>query len=180
MKTIVNFCGNCPFYVTNYDDFAVGKSTWYTCNLSQYLKEKEYFLPDEDTVNFDNLSSPDWCPLKKEEYSFEFKKFSTQRVQEIDKNDEEIKQLSDFFEMREDEADYDDPEFIKKSEQLTKLYYKSEELHNNEDLGFYSDDFQEDLNQKIEEIKEQLSALENAGSKLQETFSKLGVNEKNS
>jgi hypothetical protein len=175
MKTTVNFCGNCPFYVTNYDDFAIGKSTWYTCNLALYLKEQEYFLPDcdefdEDCEESDNLVSPDWCPLKKEECSFEFNPFSAERLEDIDKNDDEIKKLTDFFEMREDEIDYDDPEFIKKTNQLTELYNKSAELYSNEEPNF-----EEDINEQLDKIREQLVSLEEVGNKLKDTFNNFGI-----
>lgn len=174
MKTIVNFCGNCPFFVVEFDDFAIGDSTTYSCNLAKFLGNKEYFLPiqaqDMTTEKeLDSLSSPEWCPLKKREHSYEFKNFSNKRLQEIENNNNEIKVLDAFF---DNIVDYNDPEVKKKSEQLSDLYNKSTILHSNEDLGFY-EDFQSDFNQKIEEIKEQLTTLEEAGYKLQETFSKL-------
>ena len=170
MKTIVNFCGNCPFYVTHYDDFAVGKQTLELCNLAQFLNKKDYFLPEDE-------ETPYWCPLKKDEYSYEFRNFSPKRLEEIEIIKSEIKKLEDYVDMVDD---YENPEFIEKSNLLTIKYKKLSELHDNEtetdwnNLGFDNDDFQDDINKQIGEIKEQLSALEEAGLQLQKTFNNLG------
>jgi hypothetical protein len=112
MRKIINDCGECPFMHTEYDDYAVGSTTTELCVLAKYL-ELDYFI---------DVGTPEWCPLKKEEYSFKFK------------GDSEIT-----------------------SEKVIA-------------------DFQEDFNKKVDEIKDKISFLEQAGTKLQNVLNELGKN----
>ncbi len=68
--------------------------------------------------------TPEWCPLKKEEFSFDFKEFSNERLQNIEMTKKEISELDNFFEMNENEVDYDDPIIMEKTDNLRKLYSK--------------------------------------------------------
>ena len=162
MEKTVNFCGNCPFCVYDYDDFAVGDMISYRCNLSYFLELKEQFLEN-------NESTPEWCPLKKEDFSFKYKKFSDERLKDIKSTKKQIDKLELLIDSIED---YDSEDFKEKSKNLDELYVKIDQLYSSEDSDFF-EDFQNDLTQKIEEIKEQLASLEDVGIKLQETFSKL-------
>lgn len=167
MEIIVNFCGNCPFCVYQFDDFAMGDMVSYKCNLAIFLKMNDRLLLKED----DEPITPEWCPLKKEKYSYEFKNFSSKRISDIENTKNKIEELELFIQKSDD---YESSEYVQKSDELQNFYNKLDKLYENEDLGFYEDDFKNDLNQKIEEIKEHLLNLENAGAKLQETFKKLG------
>ena len=174
MKKTVNYCGNCPFLYSDYDDFAVGYSTVDVCNLSRFLKlEKDCISVYDGFENDEKIETPEWCPLKTESFSFEFKEFSKERLQAIESAKKEIEEYDKFFNMREDEIDYDDPEVIEKTENITKLYTTLNDLYQSEET-FNDEDFQNDLNVEIEKIKEQLKNLEDVGSKLQETFNNIG------
>jgi len=174
MKKTVNCCGNCPFLYSHYDDWAVGHSTIDICNLSRFLNLNNDCISVHDGMGNDgNAETPEWCPLKKEEYSYEFKKFSAQRLADIESTQNEIEEMEKYFDMREDELDYDSPEFIEKTDNLQKTYTKLNNLYDNEEI-FDEKEFQNDLNVEIEKIKEQLQTLEDVGSKLQETFNNLG------
>ena len=163
-QKIVNYCGNCPFFFTEYDfanrDFGV-----HICNLSKFNKEEEYYL------NFEtHLDTPDWCPLKKMECSFKFKKFSKSRLAEISNVNKEIQDLEKYFEQNQQSKD---TEFIEKSNRISKLYSKLNNLHENEDI-ISQEDIQSEIVEKISEIKNQLSELEDASAKLTDAFNKLG------
>ena len=172
MKKTINFCGNCPFSYSDYDDYALGYSTITTCTLSRFLKLKDdcISLSDGD----EELSTPNWCPLKTEEYTFNFKEFSTERNNEINATWKEIDVLQDYFETKEYyHTDFKTPEYLEKDEELKNLYTKLGELQNNEEETFDEKKFQEELNKGLDEIKEQLSSLEEFGNKLQDSLSKL-------
>ena len=171
MKKTVNFCGNCPFLYSDYDDFAVGCSTVDICNLARFLKKSEDCISVHDGYDNDTESStPEWCPLKEEEFIFYFKDFSSELLNEISSTKSDIKKLEEFFDMREDEVDYDDPIIEEKSEKIKELYNKLDELYNNEDSNF-----EEDLTEQLDKFKEQLLSLEDLGIKLTDTFNNLGL-----
>ena len=160
MEKKVNFCGNCPFC----------ESMSHSCNLADFLKQGNSFIETE------GLDTPDWCPLKKEQYTFKFKKFSTERTININSILAEIEELEAYFSEREyyHTETIKDSEFIENDNKLKELYTKLNELHENEELSFYQEDFQNDILQKVNEIKSQLGELEDAGVKLQAAFSNLG------
>jgi len=166
MKKTINFCGNCPFKYSDYDDFALGYSTVTTCTLARSLKLKDdcILVSDGDV----ELKTPEWCPLKTEEFTFCFKEFSADRKTEMNSTWKEIEILQDFFDNTYD-IEYDDPEIVEKNDKLQKLYTKFGELQSNED-----EDFQTELNKSIDEIKDQLYALEDVADKLQKSINNLG------
>ena len=166
MKKTVNFCGNCPFFVTSYDDFAIGESFTYSCNLSEFKKNEEYFLDS-------NHDTPDWCPLKEEEVTFNFREFSPERLEEINKIDAQIIEIDKYFGIHDWEDHHEDEEFIKNSDKLRDLYNRLSELQDNEEIPYYQE-FQEDLKKALDGIKEQLSVLEQGGINLKDAFSNLG------
>jgi hypothetical protein len=168
MKKTINFCGNCPFKYSDYDDWAVGYSTCTVCTLAQFLKLNEYLILVSN--GDEEVKTPDWCPLKTDEYTFNFKEFSVERKQEIDSTWEEIEVLQDYFDNGYD-LDYDDPEVVEKNNKVQALYTKLGELQSNEEETY---DFKAELNKSIDEIKEQLSTLEDVGNKLEESLKKLG------
>lgn len=171
MKKTVNFCGNCPFLYSDYDDFAVGSSTIDICNLARFLKKPNDCVSVHDDYGYDTESTtPEWCPLKDEEFVFDFKEFSTERLQEISNIKSDITKIEEFFDMREDEVDYDDPIVVEKNKEISELYYKLDELYNNEDSTE-----EEDLNEQLDKIKEQILSLEEVGNKLKNTFNNLGL-----
>lgn len=167
MKKTVNYCGNCPFFTTQFDDFAIGDMFTYICNLAQFQKNDEYFLTGENEV-------PEWCPLKKEECTFQFNSFSPQRLKEIEDTIEEIRELEDWFETKEYyHTDFKNDEYLEKDKRLNELCVKSAELYSNEEIP-YMQEFQDEINKNIDEIKKQLTMLEDVGNKLQESFLNLG------
>lgn len=183
MKKTVNYCGNCPFLVFEYDDFAVGYSSSEYCNLARYLNLPENYIDSYDGFSNENITtvqekinSPEWCPLKTNDYSFQFKHFSTQRIQEIEKVQNEIEKLDKFFDMEEYEIDEEDEEFNSNTEKYKELTIKLGELYSSEEPTF-EEEFQSDIKSTIDEIKNQLSLLENAGINLQNSFNNLNDEE---
>ncbi len=169
MKKTVNFCGNCPFSYADYDDWAIGASTCNICTLAQFLKLKDYFISVDN--GDEELKTPDWCPLKTDEFTFNFKEFSTERKKELDSTWKEIEELHNYFDNNEDNDDLDESELDEQSNKIQALYTKFGELQSNEEETY---DFQTELNKSIDEIKEQLSTLEDVGNKLQESINNLG------
>ena len=168
MKKTINFCGNCPFKYSDYDDYALGYSTVTTCTLSKFLKlEDDCILVSDGDAE---LKTPIWCPLKTDEFTFDFKEFSTERKIEIDSTLKKIEVLQNYFDNTYD-VDYDNPDVIEKNTKLQTLYTTYNELQSNEDVEY---DFQTELNKSIDEIKIQLSTLESVGNKLQESINNLG------
>lgn len=170
MNKTVNCCGNCPFLYSDYDDFAVGHSTIDICNLSRFLNlDNDCISVHDGFGNDENAETPEWCPLKKESFSFSFKEFSEERLKEIESINKEIDELEGFFDMREDEVDYDDPEVLENTENIRKLYTKLTILYDNEELS-EDDELKNEINDGIEKINEQLSLLKNISNKLSESF----------
>lgn len=65
MKIKVTKCNNCPFKVSNYDDFAVGYDTVLQCNLKSYLGFKSTILRIFDSINGEPIIPiPSDCPIK--------------------------------------------------------------------------------------------------------------------
>lgn len=178
MKKTVNCCGNCPFLYSHYDDWAVGYSTIDICNLSRFLNLNDSCISVHDGMGNDgNAETPEWCPLKKEEYSFKFKVFSEERLQEIESTQNEIEEMEKSYDMREDEVDYESPEFIESSDNLQKLYTKLTNLYESEELPD-EEVLKNEINDGVEKINEQLSLLKEISDKLSDTFNKVD-NEKN-
>lgn len=173
MEKIINYCGNCPFFVSEYDDFAIGHSTIDTCKLSKYLNNEEYIISTHDGMHGDVSNTPDWCPLKVDYYSFSFKEFSKKRKEEIDNVTKEIIELSKLIDENED---YESDEFIKTNNRLTELYNMLSMLYNNEE--FSEEDFTKEITDKVEDIKKYLEQLEENTLKITEKFKNLG-NEEN-
>jgi len=165
MKTTVNFCGNCPFFCSKYNDFDIDNSTTYTCNLSMFLKHENYNILDTDK------QKPEWCPLKKEEFVVDFKNFSPERQKDIDLVLKEIEELEYFFDNNEYyHTDFKNPDSDKKEKRLAYLYEKSNELHSNEEMSL------NDSILNVDKIKEQILYLDEISIKLQETIKNLGQN----
>lgn len=177
MKKTINYCGNCPFCQVDYDEWAVGASTIEKCGLSMFLKQ-DYII---DVYNGDDnkgLVSPDWCPLKKEEFTFEFNNFSDKRLEDINNVTSKIVEIEDYLQEKEYyHTDFKNSEYSEKEEELTQLYIEYDKLQNNEEPDV-DQDFQE-VSDAITQIKEQLSVLEETSYKLQDTFSKLDNYENN-
>ena len=172
MKKTINFCGNCPFSYSDYDDFAVGYSTMNICTLSKFLKLKEDCISMSDGHNCDEESkTPNWCPLKTEEFTFEFKEFSSKRKDEIDSTWKEIEVLRDLSDKYD--GDYDEPNFIEQENKLQGLYTKFGNLQNNEDEILDDGEFNNELIKQIDCIKEQMFELNEVTNKLQETLNNL-------
>jgi len=185
MNKTINFCGNCPFFHTEYDDFAVGMDTTNMCCLAYNLKQEEYVVSycnshecendeivDKESSDF---GTPEWCPLKKDEYSFSFKPFSKNRLDDINLISKQIEELNDFLDHTDD---YESVEFVDKMKQSTDLNNKFSELLKNEELSF-DDSFQRDINKSVDEIKVQMAQIENATAKLQDVLINLGKDENN-
>ena len=170
MKKTINFCGNCPFSYADYDDWAVGYSTANVCTLAQFLKLNEYLILVSD--GDEELKTPEWCPLKTEEFTFNFKEFSTKRKDEIDSTWKEIEELNNLY-VNEDE-DYDSPKVIERDNRLGELYDKFGKLQSNEEETFDQEEFQNDLSKQIDAIKEHLSTLEDVSNKLQQSLDNFG------
>ena len=173
MKKIINFCGNCPFRYSDYDDFAVGDSTAEVCTLAMYKKFEDYFIlfhnGDIDNDDGDGMKTPEWCPLKTEEHTFEFKEFSPERKEKIEIVKKELTELMNFI---DNSDDYFDKNYIEKNERISELNSILADLVNNEE--FFGDDFNNEINDKVLEIKRQLELLEEATLKMNNTFNNFG------
>ena len=181
MKKIVSFCGNCPFLYSDFDPDCAGHSTIDICQLARFLNLSPDHISVHDECGRDpNAKTPDWCPLKKEQLTIEFREFSDETKQEIEKVKTEIAELEAFF---DDNVDYNSPIYITKTEQLQQAYNKLIELESNiedksnVDLSSFGQEFNESINNQIDEIKSKLSYLDTAGNKLQEILTNIGKNE---
>ena len=160
--------GNCPFRYSDYDDFSVGDSTAEVCTLARYKNLKDYFIMFHNG-EIDDMNTPEWCPLKVEEHTFEFKEFSPKRKEKIESVKKELTELMIFF----DEHDnYEDEIFKEKNDKISELNSILADLENNEE--FFVDEFNDEINDKVLEIKKQLELLEEATIKMNDTFNKLG------
>jgi hypothetical protein len=167
MKKTINFCGNCPFlHINDCDNFY---NTTFKCSLSDFLNVEfvEYIVDPYDVIN-----TIETCPLKTEEFNFKFNSFSNDRLEEIDNVKNEIDEIEKFFGENDYDADNDD--HIKQNIRLSTLYDKLNELYYNEEKPF---DFQKDLNDNINKIKEQLELLSDVGNKFNQNINDLN-NEK--
>lgn len=169
MKKTVNFCGNCPFMYSEYDDFSDNFTD--ICTLSKFLNKKEYIISQSDgvDVHYEN-EPPKWCPLKEEKVELDFKPFSENRQKEINELKEKIITLSNDIDS-DDEIDIDDERYSK----LEKLNSELDLLFKNEDIDI--DDFANELKNSVNQINEQIEELVKASEKLSDTFNDLGDGE---
>ena len=114
MKIEVEGCYNCPFINTDYDDFAVGSSTIESCNLAEFLHQNEYFVTAHDS--FGTETTPDWCPLKKENININFSVLDIKKKERIEYLQNEISKLQNF--------DGDDLPDIDKLDELNDELYE--------------------------------------------------------
>ena len=186
MNKTINFCGNCPFYHTEYDDFSVGLDVTNTCCLAYYLKQEEYFVSFENSSEYSTIEpidnteskfdSPKWCPLKKEsEFVFSFKSFSKERIDDINSISEKIEEFDKSLENCDDDYYYT-PEFEEKSKKSSELHKKLSELYSNEEPSF-DNSYKEEINKSVDEIKEQMKLIEDATNQLQDVLIKLSNDE---
>lgn len=66
MKIKVTKCNNCPFKVSNYDDFALGDDTLLECNLKSYLGISDTFIGSYNLADDSEklIPIPEDCPIK--------------------------------------------------------------------------------------------------------------------
>lgn len=161
MKKTINFCGNCPFVYSHYDDFAVGDSTLDICTLARFLNLKEDIISVHNEMGYGgNSDTPDWCPLKKEDFTFTFNNFSSERQKEIESVSFELTELMKI----EEKLEEDDEE----------LYAKIQDLNNKLCNLYENEEKEESLEELNEEIQKQLNTLAQETIKLQDTFKNLG------
>lgn len=166
MKKTVNGCINCPFYHTEYDDYSMGEPETNICVLSQYLKLDNYFIELDE-----NEYSPEWCPIKNEEYTIKFKEFSDKRKNDIiDIN----KKISEHNYQFDENSDNDDFDYVANNIESQELYKKFDELITSDDLETYNDDIKDEFKDSIEQVKKQLTNLEELETKLNNELNKLG------
>ena len=61
----VTGCSNCPFMVSDYDDYAVGYDTIDKCSLAVFLNLKNTVIEVYNMFEENGeRNTPDWCPLK--------------------------------------------------------------------------------------------------------------------
>jgi hypothetical protein len=94
----INSCSDCPFLHSNYDDYAINYSTTDICKLASYLKLKDEYI-DIYNGHESDAKTPEWCPLKKEDYSFKFNRTEKEIIEnfqeDFDKIKSEISKLED-------------------------------------------------------------------------------------
>jgi len=174
MNIKVNFCGNCPFLNSDFNPDSSGYSTIDICQLARFLHQTPDHISVHNECGFNpDSKTPDWCPLKVEDFSFTFKEFSSKRKQEIKVISDEIDELEDFFDGNYCDASYENAIYDAKANRLQELYTKLQELNKSEEnVEFFNDEFK----QKVEEFKEQISSLEIEGNKLQDLVINLTKN----
>jgi len=158
MKKTINYCGNCPFYCPFYEDYDEIGLGGASCNLAIFQKKEEYYIPN------DTLDTPEWCPLKEDEYSFKFKEFSEKRLKNISSVSSKIKVL---------EGDVENEDKV--SDELLNLYSDLSDLCENEELDKIEQEYDIDISNQVNDIREQLSALENAGDRLKKAFNSINL-----
>lgn len=168
MKKIINCCGNCPFLYSDYDDFAIGDSTVEVCTLAKFQDLEEYYVLFHDGDG--EINTPEWCPLKAEEHTFDFREFSKERQEKIDSTSKELEELITYINERAIDCE-DEDEYERKSERVSELYSIMSDLHQNEE--FFEDEFVKDINKNVSDITEQLNKLEEAAIKMNDTFNNL-------
>lgn len=166
MKKVVNFCGNCPFLYNEYDNY--DGTVQHLCVLSRNL---DLYFDYVDTLEggYDENSTPAWCPLKKEEYTFSFKEFSNKRLENIHTVKEKINEINEYIESNDDSG-------IDMSKELNEIETLNTELTNlqkNEEIDdINDDDIESEITKSLDEIKAQMTYIEEASAKLQDAFSK--------
>jgi len=75
MKKEVSGCRDCPFSYNDYDDFSTGKDTLLICTLSKFKKTNDHVIDAFDSVGGEDFNgkTPEWCLLKVEPITIEFK-----------------------------------------------------------------------------------------------------------
>lgn len=92
MKSItVNFCGNCPFLWSEYDDYSLHDCTTNICTLSRYLNNQEFVISTSNDMEPElDLLPVSWCPIRSEGgVMVDFKPFSMEEVNEMVNNNNE-------------------------------------------------------------------------------------------
>ena len=162
MKKIINYCGNCPFgqmfhanTTTTFDPIPTSKNeTIYKCSLALFLNLDNI----EINIEFEEkLTTPDWCPLK-EEQSFLLRKFSDERINNINIVKKEMEDQRILMKSTNDIIASD------ASYKLQITFSKLNNLLENEETL--------DINKSIEEIKNQLNSLGDVSYKLQDMLNK--------
>ena len=175
MKKIVNCCSNCPFYHIEYDYESVGKNEFDMCILSQYMNPNNIYYVDLDENPI--FHTPEWCPIKNEEYNISFKEFSDKRKNEIIEINKKIAEQFEIYEHYEEDIedvqnitfDYDSH-----NKKTNELYNELNKLMNSDDYSTYDENIKVELNDSIDQIKKQLITLENLGNKLNDELNNLG------
>lgn len=68
----INGCYNCPFKITDWDDFAVGKDTHEKCSLAIFKGEPEYIILVHNLGDEEELITPEWCPMRTKDVLVEY------------------------------------------------------------------------------------------------------------
>ncbi len=70
----VTSCWNCPFFQTEFDDFAIGDPHTYKCGLQFHLKYENYFVGvgRRNKIKSTNHKTKDDCPLLPEPVNVSF------------------------------------------------------------------------------------------------------------
>lgn len=169
MKKTVNFCGNCPFLYNEVDVY--DGTVKHLCVLSKNL---DLYFQYIDTVEgeFDENTTPAWCPLKSEDYTFTFKNFSNKRIDDIYNIKNKINEINEYIEFNEN----DDVDLSKEMSQINTLNSELSTLQKNEEhYEVGEDDIESEINKSIDEIKTQMSYIEEASSKLQDMFNNFSI-----
>jgi predicted metallo-beta-lactamase superfamily hydrolase len=163
MKKLINSCKDCPFLYSDYAPNSTGYSTIDICTLCKYVKNEKCYISIHDGIGFnDKSTTPDWCPLKEEDYTFTFNRQNNK----IQDNKNSVKsQIDDVQKLFSKLNDYDDVDSYKNDDEFNELY---EKLNNLIDDNQYNID--EDFNNSFKEIKDQLEFIEDQTFKLNETF----------
>lgn len=134
MKKVVNYCGNCPFLYSDYDDYAMGYSTLDICTLSKFLKYKDYIVSKHDSIGFNEDSkTPEWCPIRKEKFELIF----NDKNDEIENNDENI--VQDDFKEQIDKVQEQISLLEEAGDKLKILFENLDQLSNDDNLNKLND-----------------------------------------
>jgi len=156
---------------SEYNDYEGEDSTVEYCTLALFLKKEVNIISPHDGGDiYKSDDSPEWCPLKEEKFEFEYKKYSTKRLKEINDVKEKIIKLST-------EMDNDDDIFLEdeRYDEINKLNIELDNLYNSEDFNI--EDFKTELNNSVKEINDQLNSLLKDTDKLNDVFNNLGDDE---
>jgi len=168
MKKIINYCGNCHFFHTEYDDYSLGNGQKNICVLFKNLKTpnniSDYFIDDEELEGY---NTPTWCPLKVEEYTFKFKEFSSKKIEELKSTTDDIELLNNKFEEYEDTTEYSE-----NNDKLKVLYDKFQKILDSDDID--SEEFiKNEFDNSMKDFKSTIESLEDMSIKLNEQLNNL-------